>query len=296
MGVTGAGKSNFIKTLTGDENIVVGKRLKSCTKRVHESLTFRLGEDTIQMVDTPGFNDDMISDDSTLGLIAKWMMNIPDTQKLGGILYFHRITDTRMDGGALRCVKLFEDICGPTFLQNTALITTMWDKYPEDFHETVETERELINQYWHPCLTVCQSQDGAGFVKILFDSSNSVVRLDTDITGRGSFTGAMYARSDNTKEMFEKILREIIRKRPVIPELQKELAREASLEKTTAGKRLRKALDKGKPRTQRMEGNGLEGEAAPAEPKSDIQLFRARSRRMSEKFTKQKWSWRRAAT
>lgn len=232
--------------------------------------------------------------------------NRPDTQKLGGILYFHRITDTRMDGGALRCMKLFEDICGPAFLQNTALITTMWDKYPEDFNETVETERELINQYWHHYLTAHRGLDGAESVNILFDRNNDAVKLDTDITCRGPFTGAMYARSDNTKEMFEKILREIIRKEPVIPELQKELARDGSLGKTTAGKRLKKALNKEKPHIQSMEGNvneadkrdvapgvgqgelanKLEVEAAPAEHASDTQpFFPPRSPSRTERFS-----------
>lgn len=197
----------------------------------------------------------------------------PNTQKLGGILYFHRITDTRMDGGAQRCAKLFEDICGSTFLQNTALITTMWDKYPEDFDAAEETERELINQYWHPCLAVRQDPDGTGVVDILFGGNRGVVKLDTDITCRDPPTGAMYARSDNTKEMFENILRNIIQKKPVIPKLQEELTGETtSLDKTTAGERLRKALDEGKNHMQRMESNFNEADKRGVKPVVGVEI------------------------
>lgn len=237
--------------------------------------------------------------------------NRPGTQKLGGILYFHRITDTRMDGGALRCLKLFEDICGPTFLQNTALITTMWDKYPEEFQAAKETERELINQYWHPCLAVRHNPDGAGVVDI-FGSDDDIVKLDTDITHRSPLTGAMYARSDNTKEMFEDILRKIIQKKPVIPELQKELWREDILDNTAAGRGLREGkineADKwevnpvvgGKvPLAVSAEGgvelaNGVEidkagdevvGEVAPAKITPDTQLYPHKPARTSENFT-----------
>lgn len=160
-----------------------------------------------------------------------------------------------MAGGALRCVKLFEDICGTTFLANTALITTMWDKYPEDFGVAEETERDLINQYWHPFLAVRQNTDGAGVVEILSDNNNNVVKLDPDITFRDNPTGAMYARSNNTKEIFENILREILGKQPLTPKLQKELTEGTSLDQTTAGKRLKKELDENKNGMQMMQGN-----------------------------------------
>lgn len=174
------------------------------------------------------------------------MSDRPDTQELRGILYFHRITDTRMDGGAIRCVQLFKDICGTSFLENTALITTMWDKYPEEDHATKETEQDLINQYWRNHLTVRQYPDGAGAVDVLLNENKEVVKLDTDTTDRKHCTGAMYARSDNTKEMFENILRRIVSKGAIMPQLQEELSRGTRLDETTAGKRLKRELDEKK--------------------------------------------------
>jgi hypothetical protein len=47
--------------------------------------------------------------------------------KLAGIIYLHRITDSRMGGSTLKNLHMFKALCGSTSLSNVVLATTMWD-------------------------------------------------------------------------------------------------------------------------------------------------------------------------
>lgn len=93
----------------------------------------------------------------------------------------------------MRSLMLFGDICGPDFLQNTVMLTTMWDKGrdPTDIEENEETERELKEVHW----------------KSLIDS------------------GAMYSRSYNRKEACKDIVNLIVQKQPKMPKLQEEVGK-----------------------------------------------------------------------
>lgn len=59
--------------MTGDNRIVVGDGLGSCTKVVESSSVFEVQGHTVELVDTPGFNDDEMTDTDVLKLIADWM-------------------------------------------------------------------------------------------------------------------------------------------------------------------------------------------------------------------------------
>lgn len=157
-----------------------------------------------------------------------------------------------MDGGAIRCVRLFGDICGVDFLQNTALITTMWDKYPEEVQAYKETERELLSQYWFDHLAV-HCDESALVVNVVMGSCPEVVTLHPNIGKMNNIKGAMYARSNNEKETFQNIVRQIIRQtHGIMPELQKELDGGRLLAETIAGRRLKEALDEKQAQMDKM--------------------------------------------
>lgn len=63
----------FAKMASDDQKIVVGRRLKSCTKTVEATDIFEVEGYKVQLVDTPGFNDDELTDAQVLSLIADWM-------------------------------------------------------------------------------------------------------------------------------------------------------------------------------------------------------------------------------
>ncbi|KAL0630929.1 hypothetical protein Q9L58_010217 [Maublancomyces gigas] len=193
---------------SGDQKIIVSRKLESCTKTVEASDMFEVGGYMVRLVDTPGFNDDELTDAQVLSMIADWMKKTFDeNQKLHGIMYLQRINDIRLDSGAVRCLQLFRDICGPRFLQNTILLTTMWDKGKDAslVLENEDTEMELKDVHW----------------KGLIES------------------GAVYQRSFNEKEACNKIIDLIVQKQPKMAKLQEEVGMNGlGVGDTDAGKNL----------------------------------------------------------
>ncbi|PUU76908.1 P-loop containing nucleoside triphosphate hydrolase protein [Tuber borchii] len=126
MGVTGTGKSYFIREVSGISNVEVSSSLHSCTAEV-QSYSFPYAGVKITLVDTPGFSDTTKSDTEVLTDICAWMsLNYREGKLLSGIIYLHRITDVRMDGTSLKNFKMLQKMCGPEALQNVFLTTTQW--------------------------------------------------------------------------------------------------------------------------------------------------------------------------
>ncbi|KAG0632786.1 P-loop containing nucleoside triphosphate hydrolase protein [Tuber brumale] len=126
MGVTGAGKSYFIREVSGHSEVKVSGGLHSCTSKV-DSYSFQRGGAKITLVDTPGFNDTTRSDTEVLTEICNWTSKtFKEKRLLSGIIYLHRITDVRMDGSALKNLRMFQKLCGPGALKNVFLTTTQW--------------------------------------------------------------------------------------------------------------------------------------------------------------------------
>lgn len=154
MGCTGAGKSSFIRLVTGASNVQVGHNLTSETSEVAcHSFTHR-GR-TITLVDTPGFDDSDLSDRDILMKLLAWLKQRYDAgQKLSGILYLHRIDAPRMQGSALRNFGTFKQLCGEGFYRNVMLGTTCWDLLVGSDGERTGSQRESQLRdhggFWHP--------------------------------------------------------------------------------------------------------------------------------------------------
>lgn len=115
---------------------------------VYQSSLFR--NKNVHLVDTPGFDDTNRTDKEVLKEIATWL-GTTYTQKirLSGIVYLHRITDTRMQGSAKKNLLMFKKLCGPKALQHVILATTMWERLAnEDIG--VKREKELVEteEFW----------------------------------------------------------------------------------------------------------------------------------------------------
>jgi hypothetical protein len=104
---------------------------------------------TVYLIDTPGFDDTNRSDTEVLKEIARWLVaSYKGKILLNGIIYLHRITDIRMQGSARKNLVMFRQLCGENALKRVVLVTTMWDKVPED--EASKREKELIDtpEFW----------------------------------------------------------------------------------------------------------------------------------------------------
>ncbi|PUU81478.1 hypothetical protein B9Z19DRAFT_604223 [Tuber borchii] len=105
MGVTGAGKSHFIREVTGNSAVEVSGDLYPCTDKV-QSYSFEYAGARITLVDTPGFNGMNRSDTKVLRMIANWASEAyRNDQLLSGIIYLHPITHTRMEGSILKNLR-----------------------------------------------------------------------------------------------------------------------------------------------------------------------------------------------
>ncbi|KAG7008926.1 hypothetical protein G7Y79_00004g015100 [Physcia stellaris] len=148
MGVTGSGKSSFIKALTGRSDIIVGDGLKSTTGDV-QSYHITIDSINFVLVDTPGFNDTYRDDVDIIKAIIAWLnSSYRQGTKLTGILYLHPIKDPRMEGSSLRNFRAFQQLCGENTFKNIVLCTTFWDQVSE--FDGTRREKELCEnpEFW----------------------------------------------------------------------------------------------------------------------------------------------------
>ncbi|TFK44968.1 hypothetical protein BDQ12DRAFT_621501 [Crucibulum laeve] len=154
MGPTGTGKSSFINLAAGISKTMVGHNLESCTQEI-QTIRCRHPDQNrdVVFVDTPGFDDTTIDDTVTLETIANWLNSTYARHiTLSGLLFFHRISDNRMDGTSLRNLRMFQNLCGNDALENVILVTTMWDGVSEE--EGSKREEQLRDSYWKPMLNL----------------------------------------------------------------------------------------------------------------------------------------------
>lgn len=103
----------------------------------------------IYLIDTPGFDDVNRSDVDVLRAIAKWLAESYSYEiKLNGVIWFGRITDTRVGSLDLRHMRMFEALCGKDYLKNVVLGTTMWDIVDEKVGSTREAQLLDVSTFW----------------------------------------------------------------------------------------------------------------------------------------------------
>ncbi|KAF2110120.1 P-loop containing nucleoside triphosphate hydrolase protein [Lophiotrema nucula] len=148
MGMTGVGKSSFIKNITNSPDIVIGHGLASETNEVkgydvtHSSKRYTL-------VDTPGFDDSFESDESITRMILEWLQQSYQAgTRLNGIIYIHSIAQPRLQGSAIDNICMIRKLCGDGAFGQVVLATTFWNEIDEEIG--IGRECELVNNqlYW----------------------------------------------------------------------------------------------------------------------------------------------------
>ncbi|KAF9254050.1 hypothetical protein L218DRAFT_968481 [Marasmius fiardii PR-910] len=163
VGATGSGKSTFVNQASG-ANFPVGMGLRSCTASVQVAPPFELAGHLVTLIDTPGFDDTTKNDADILKTIAEFLaQDYKHGRTLAGILYLHRITDTRMTGTSLRNFRMFRQLCGDNTLKNMLIVTNMWGQLV-DIEDGNAREKELMTT--------------DGFFKSALDRGAKMVRHD----------------------------------------------------------------------------------------------------------------------
>ncbi|KAH8800295.1 P-loop containing nucleoside triphosphate hydrolase protein [Xylogone sp. PMI_703] len=179
MGVTGSGKSTFIKTISGRDDVIVGNNLTSETSEVR-AYEFSHKDTNYTLIDTPGFDDTNFSDSEITELILNWLKTsfIEDT-RLNGVIYLHRICDPRMGGTALRNNRMFRKLCGEEAFKNIILATTFWENISADVGERREKELRETHDFWGGML-----QKGAQMVRLQRDRRSGLELLEQISTNK----------------------------------------------------------------------------------------------------------------
>ncbi|KAI0543511.1 P-loop containing nucleoside triphosphate hydrolase protein [Xylaria curta] len=153
--MTGSGKSSLISLCT-DQQVEIGHDLQSCTQDIR-TYTFchpKLRSGRVYLVDTPGFDDTNRSDTEVLRTLAAWLTaTYSSGLKLSGVLYLHRINQTRMQRSALKNIALFRSLCGDDALKKVVLVTTMWDITEHAIAESRERQLKETKDYWGSMVT-----------------------------------------------------------------------------------------------------------------------------------------------
>lgn len=209
MGVSGSGKSMFVNKAT-NSRLSVGEDLESCTPDIQLSEEIVLDGQRVVLIDTPGFDDDRMTDSDVLKSIALFLGAAHSAQvKLTGVIYVHRISDVRFGGSAIRNFQMLRELCGEKTLKNVALVTSMWGKVSPELGAS--RERQLKSK----------------FFKVAIDN------------------GAQMHRHDGTAESALEIIRNILKNQPAVLKIQEELIDERKeIGETAAGAELNREIQK----------------------------------------------------
>lgn len=95
----------------------------------------------LTLLDTPGFNDQTRDDLEILGEIALFLtsQNLPP---VCAIVFTHAITENRVTGSSRLNLNIAKALCGETHYSRLALLTTMWNKTPNDEARELFQRRE----------------------------------------------------------------------------------------------------------------------------------------------------------
>lgn len=112
--------------------------------------TMSFQDRTIHLIDTPGFDDSGRTDGETLQELSYWLAAAYEREiQLSGIIYLHRITDTRLQGSASRGLIAFKKMCGEESYCGIVIATTRWDELaPEQIAAASKRQQELRERAW----------------------------------------------------------------------------------------------------------------------------------------------------
>ncbi|PPR00018.1 hypothetical protein CVT24_009025 [Panaeolus cyanescens] len=150
MGSTGVGKSAFIESLSGDKSLRISKnQLDSVTHTISAYRVDDSNDNRFYMIDTPGFNDQKLSEFRIIDMIKTWMKD-NELEVVGRILYLSKITDVRLSGSRLRSLSMLKSLTGGDSARNVSFVTTMWDQlWNESQVERAEGRyAQLRDEHW----------------------------------------------------------------------------------------------------------------------------------------------------
>ncbi|KAI0975614.1 P-loop containing nucleoside triphosphate hydrolase protein [Xylaria arbuscula] len=139
VGVTGSGKSTLITSALG-RDVGVGHGVESYTQTCNV-YPIQLGGTQFELIDTPGFDDPRRDDFEVLRDISEFLNDV------AGIIYCHRINETKLIGNSRLNLDIIKAMCGKRFYSRIVVCSTMWDAFPQNLtQQKVEGHRERMEE------------------------------------------------------------------------------------------------------------------------------------------------------
>jgi hypothetical protein len=167
------------------------------------------------LVDTPGFDDSDRSDAEVLKELAKHLAAAYSSKiKLTGLIYLHRIMDTRFGGASGRNLRTFKKLTGKDNLGSVVLATTFWKKPLSSDDVAKETQLNTDPRFgWATMLdegATSMRQDGsadsgAAIIRHLVDQKREVsLQIQTEMVDQGKTIAETEAGSEVISVMYKK--------------------------------------------------------------------------------------------
>ncbi|KAI1412211.1 P-loop containing nucleoside triphosphate hydrolase protein [Hypoxylon sp. FL1857] len=147
MGLTGSGKSSLIADITERKDVQIGHELESCTSSMAIFQVNFDGRD-VYLIDTPGFDDaNRENMDILMAITHYFSVSYANRVFINGIIYLHRISDTRLGGAAKTNLEMLKGLCGRSAFSNIAVATTMWSPHGQERLSQENREQQLKDTY-----------------------------------------------------------------------------------------------------------------------------------------------------
>ncbi|KZT68966.1 hypothetical protein DAEQUDRAFT_727138 [Daedalea quercina L-15889] len=188
MGPSGTGKTRFTNLATGRTLFEEGTDLETCTTQV-QSVEVAIDGRQVEIFDTPGLDSDE-GGKVKADLVRLFCQMYKEQRTILGIVYMHDISQIRIGKPVAESYKWLLETCGYTAMRNVVIVTNMW--IPEDpARIAVGQGRERELRYGDPCYMAA------------FDN------------------GALLLQHNNTTQSALAILRQVVRKEPVVLRCQR---------------------------------------------------------------------------
>ncbi|MCJ1386558.1 hypothetical protein MMC17_009684 [Xylographa soralifera] len=193
IGVTGSGKSSFIRRITEYNNIVIGDTSESQTETV-ERYPFKCDGQSYVLIDTPGFNDSKLDDETVFDMLAEWLVNTYRAkQRLNGLIYLLPIIDNRQKGSEIRNLRMFKKLCGEENFGNIMLGLTFCDREEGTVVQARTKELKENPRWWGDMVArgsvireIPQERDPClKLLKHFIPKEKVTLRLQSEVVNRG---------------------------------------------------------------------------------------------------------------
>ncbi|KAL9608269.1 MAG: hypothetical protein Q9167_006893 [Letrouitia subvulpina] len=116
----------------------------------------------VHLIDSPGFDDDVVGDVDVLKNIADYVnLTYKLKERLAGVLYLHDITKAKMGGVGKRNIRMLEQMIGVDKFNNCTIVTTKWGATNLQDEELRETALRMDKEFFGSMLQTGQHTHNA---------------------------------------------------------------------------------------------------------------------------------------